>query len=175
MKGLKAGTTSVTVTIAPTTTVTKQITLDNINIVEDGITASSITADEDGKGKTISLSALKTGTLSLFNDDKAGNKTFGDVKVKDQFGNELKNAGLIKAQDIVGVTFYISDIKWKSDIQPNTGSIAITTDKATGKAVYTYTPATGTGGGTVEIDSFKVNISTANGKTVSVTVAPSNP
>lgn len=175
LKGLKAGTTSVTVTIAPTTTVTKQITLDNINIVEDGITASSITADEDGKGKTISLSALKTGTLSLFNDDKAGNKTFGDVKVKDQFGNELKNAGLIKAQDIVGVTFYISDIKWKSDIQPNTGSIAITTDKATGKAVYTYTPATGTGGGTVEIDSFKVNISTANGKTVSVTVAPSNP
>lgn len=154
LRGIKAGTTSVTVTFTPATGVTKQVTLDNINIVEDGITASSLTAENNGKAKTISIADLTTAPgLDVFNK-----KTFGDIKVKDQFGNELKNMGVFKAADYIGATFYISDAEW--DVTPTTSSITI--NRSTGKYEYVAGNAT--------LKAFKANVVTANGKTVSVDV-----
>ncbi|MCZ8515492.1 S-layer homology domain-containing protein [Paenibacillus filicis] len=177
LHGIKAGKTSVTVIFAPAINVIKQATLENINIVEDGITANSIIAGENGKNKKVSLAALNN--LNLFNDDFAQNKTFGDVKVKDQFGNELKNAGLVKGDQVLGIEFYVSDLKWKQSIPIGatiiqTGSVTI--DTSSGTAVYKYQPYVyQVNDGipvTVDIDTFKANITTGNGKSVSIFVTP---
>ncbi|MCZ8514859.1 S-layer homology domain-containing protein [Paenibacillus filicis] len=174
LRGLKAGTTSVTVTVTPFAGITKQLTLDNINIVEDGLNAASLTAQENGKLKTnIPLSALTvSGGLSQFNDYIAGNVTFGDVKFKDQFGNEVKNAALARMAGTLGVNFYITDVV----VNPTATGVQasdLSLDPATKNIMFTNAKLTGTDGAPA-IKSFKLNISTANGKSVFVDVNPTN-
>jgi trimeric autotransporter adhesin len=178
VRGLKAGTTGITVTFEPTAGNTKFATLENVTISEDAPVASSLTAAENGKGKNISLTQLKSGSLSVFDGTY---KTFGDVKIKDQYNSiELKNYSVVRTASVLGTQFIVSDVKQNTDtgyqvVTPAT--VTITAVEANGTAVYTYTAGTQTNGTTtkaLEVLSFKASIVTANGKSQFVEVYPVN-
>ncbi|UUZ90629.1 hypothetical protein LJK87_32780 [Paenibacillus sp. P25] len=169
LRGLEAGTTSMVVSFYPSNyTGTKTVTLDNIQVKKDAAVTASLTAGENGKGKTVWLSVLNglsiSGGDSVVDGHTQKKKTFGDIKLKDAYGyTEYKNYGVFRTAELYGTQFYVSNLKWSDPANP--GVLRIDVDKVKGTATYFYQP----GAGGSRIISFQASV-TSGGKTQTVDV-----
>lgn len=115
-----------------------QVELKAVKVSEAAPVAQSITAKHDGKKRTANLS----GNVNVWDD-----AILGEIKVKDQYGVELKDAQLFET-GYLGVTVGVSNVSDTSKITNNyNGTLSIS--------------------GNV---SFTVTVKTANGYSVSVDI-----
>ncbi|MCZ8512637.1 S-layer homology domain-containing protein [Paenibacillus filicis] len=169
VRGLEAGTTSMLVSFYPSNyTGIRTALLENVQVKKDAPVTASLSAGENGKGKTIWLSVLNGLSISsgdsVVSNRTAKKKTFGDIKLKDAYGyTEYKNYGVYRTADLYGTIFYVSSLKWSDPANP--GTLRIDVDKNAGTAVYYYQP----GPGGSRIISFTATV-TSGGKTQSVDV-----
>lgn len=169
--GVYEGTADVAVSFTPSNASgTRVATLSKVQVKKDYATTASLTAGENGKSKGIWLSLLNN--LSLHSGDSAVNgatqrkKTFGDLKLKDQYGyTEYKNYGVYRSADFYGTKFAISNAKWSDPANP--GVLRIDIDTKAGTGVYVYEP----GPGGSRIVSFTATVFSGN-KSQSVDVYP---
>ncbi|WP_051620543.1 S-layer homology domain-containing protein [Paenibacillus sp. UNC451MF] len=169
--GTKEGSADVAVTFLPSNVSgTRIATLTKIQVKKEYATTASLTAGENGKAKEVWLSLLNK--LPLHSGDSAVNgatqrkKTFGDLKLKDQYGyTEYKNYGVYRSADFYGTKFTISNAKWSDPANP--GVIRIDIDTQAGTGVYVYEP----GPGGSRIISFTATVFSGN-KSQSVDVYP---
>ncbi|GAA4832285.1 hypothetical protein GCM10023310_06960 [Paenibacillus vulneris] len=169
--GTKEGTADVAVTFLPSNvTGTRIASLTKIPVKKEYPATASLTAGENGKAKEVWLSLLNN--LSLHSGDSAVNgqtqrkKTFGDLKLKDQYGyTEYKNYGVYRSADFYGTKFAISNAKWSDPANP--GVLRIDVDTKAGTGVYVYEP----GPGGSRIISFTATVFSGN-KSQSVDVYP---
>lgn len=138
--GQKAGNISVTVRFKPSTVGEQVVTLNDVKVSEEAPVAKSITAENNGKSKNLNVeqrAQLVNGSLEAFNDN-----VLGEIKVKDQYGVELKNQDLWNQSGSMGVILSFSNIKGSGSVTDN-GNGTIKADSG--------------------INSFTVTIITANG------------
>ncbi|UUZ93488.1 hypothetical protein LJK87_01525 [Paenibacillus sp. P25] len=159
IRGKKAGTTSVLVSFYPShSTGLRTATLDNVQVKKDYPVTASLSAGENGKGKTVWLSLLNG--LSINSGDETVNgvvrkkQTFGDITLKDLYGAiEFKNYSVYRTMDLFGTQLFVSNVKWTDPANP--GTLRIDVDKTLGTAVYVYQP----GNAGSRLISFTANVS----------------
>ncbi|WP_282942482.1 S-layer homology domain-containing protein [Paenibacillus sp. RC67] len=130
IRGKDVGTIGITAMIKPTNYGgMKALSIDKIQVKDDVLTTASLAATYNGKAKIIWLSQLKAG-VNIFTGNDTGRlnqkQTFSNITLTDQYNNNtFKNSSVIRVAPVFGITIFISNIKWTSEIKPGTGYIAV--------------------------------------------------
>lgn len=130
IRGKDVGTIGITAMFKPTNySGLKAVTMDKIQVKDDVLTTASLAATYNGKSKIIWLSQLKAG-VNIFTGNDTGRlnqkQTFSNITMTDQYNNNtFKNSSVIRVAPAFGLSIFISNVKWTSEIKPGTGYIAV--------------------------------------------------